>query len=234
MDSLNFKKAVTALVVIAAFFSLLTLSYWQVQRLEWKENIIAQLDEEYLKEPIEFVYNFENLLNLEEKDLPILFGSILGRFTKEPIFLEPKVYEGIVGAHVLQPFAIKTGGTIIVNRGWIAHEKKELLSLKESKQQLVSGLFRKPDWNQFTSNNSPEQNIWTKPDIEEMANHFNIKKIAPVMLYATQIEDNQELVLQDQKWYPRNKHAQYATFWFSMGFLLLILVGVAAHRNKTS
>jgi len=227
------KKLLTVIVVLTAFSVLILLGVWQIQRLQWKQEIIEQLDREYKKEPIEFFYDYETLRALENKEVPILYGSVLGTFDKPPILLKPKTRNGIVGAHVLQPLELETGETIIVNRGWIATNDADNLNLNiNQSKQMVSGIFRKPDWNRFTSNNSPSENIWMKPDIEEIVSYYKIDEYAPIMLYATNIENNSTIITQDQNWYPRNKHKQYALFWFSSAFILLILVGLKARPKK--
>jgi len=124
----------------------------------------------------------------------------------------------IIGAIV----TLATLGTWQVQRlTW----KKEII-------ENITGIFRKPEWNKFTSNNRADLNIWTKPDIKEIAEYLNINDVAPVMLYATQIENNGNLILQDAKWYPRNKHIQYAIFWYGMIFVLMILIVASMRQNK--
>jgi surfeit locus 1 family protein len=232
------KKIVTFIVICGAVLTLFGLGTWQLQRLHWKQNIIENLEDEYLKESGEFVYNIETLNTLEGKENGILFGGVMGKFIPDasPIFLQPKTHDGKVGAHVIQPFELYRGGVVFVNRGWIKQEEIERFAPAASssitKFDYVEGIFRKPEWNRFTSNNSPAQNIWTKADTIQLAAHYNIERAAPVLLYATKIENNQGLVLQDAKWYPRNKHLQYAIFWYGMIFVLLGLVGYAVKSNK--
>lgn len=228
------KKIITVIIICGAVLTLTTLGTWQVQRLSWKQDIIKNLDAEYQKDPTKHVYNFEDLSGLEENQNPILYGSIRGRFSRRPaFFLEPRTHDGKVGAHIIHQFNLENGGAIFVNRGWI--EKKnygKFFVQSHNDLYTIEGIFRKPDWNRFTSNNSPSQNIWTKADINQMAEHYKIERIAPVMLYATAIEHNQNLILQDAKWYPRNKHLQYAIFWYGMIFVLLGLVAIAVSPKK--
>ncbi|MEM7618092.1 MAG: SURF1 family protein [Pseudomonadota bacterium] len=229
------KKLVTVIVICGAIVTLAGLGTWQVQRLTWKQEIIENLEREYSKDPAKNIYSFEPLTALQDSQTPILYGSARGRFIKqETIFLEPKTYAGKVGAHVIQPFHLEDGGHILVNRGWISEEDKKSFEASNTQSfQLIQGIFRKPDWNRFTSNNNPERNIWTKADINQIAKYYDIERIAPVMLYATSIKNNQNLILQDAKWYPRNKHLQYAIFWYGMIFILLGLVAIAAMPKRS-
>jgi len=226
------KKTITIIVIIGAIVTLATLGTWQVQRLTWKKEIIENLDTEYQKDPVENTYNIDQLKALANEKQPILFGSVKGRFLKnKEIFLKPKTLEGKVGAHIIQAYALNNKGTILVNRGWIIEEDIQDYRAQTSKNQRITGIFRKPEWNKFTSNNRADLNIWTKPDIKEIAEYLNINDVAPIMLYATQIENNGNLILQDAKWYPRNKHIQYAIFWYGMIFVLIILL-LSVYRQR--
>ncbi len=227
------KKIITIIIIIGAVLTLSFLGTWQVQRLNWKKGIIADLEVEYQKDPTQNTYDYETLKELENEEVPILFGSIRGRFLiDKEIFLKPKTYEGKVGAHVIQPFKLIDKGTVLVNRGWIANEDIEAYENRNANLQIITGIFRKPDWNKFTSNNRPDLEIWTKPDIVEIATHFKVQDIVPVMLYASTIKNNESLVMQDDRWYPRNKHLQYAIFWYGMIIVLLILLVTAVKPNK--
>ncbi len=227
------KKLIAIFIICGAIITLATLGTWQVQRLIWKQNIIVDLDTEYQKDPNDNIYTLNELESLRNQETPIKYGSVQGQFIdKKSIFLKPKTYEGKVGAHLIQAYALQQGGAILVNRGWVEETQIDSLDLTRKKNDTIVGIFRKPDWNKFTSNNRPDLNIWTKSDIQEIAQYFDIENIAPVMLYATTIQNNEGLVLQDQKWYPRNKHLQYAIFWYGMIFVLLILVGFAVRSKK--
>ncbi len=229
------KKFITIIILFGAVVTLAFLGTWQVQRLLWKQAVIADLQTEYQKDPNDNIYDVDRLKDLDDQKTPILYGSVQGNFidTKQ-IFLKPKTHEGKVGAQLIQPYSLIQGGFILVNRGWVEEGQINSLDLLNQKNDSVIGIFRKPDWNRFTSNNRPDLDIWTKPDINEMADFFELENVAPVMLYATTIQNNEGLILQDQKWYPRNKHLQYAIFWYGMIFVLLILVGFVVRSKETN
>ena len=209
---------------ISALAILLYLGFWQTKRLEWKNNIIDQLNDEYTKNFEEWVYEFEDL-----KSDKILYGSVRGHFiyTKE-ILVGPKPLNGKIGYAVITPMKLKDGKFILVNRGWINQTKINQISQTHSQRNLlVSGVFREPEWNYFTPNNSPENNVWTKLDIGQIAKAKNIHEISPLILYKEKSSKKNDLLLtQEKKWLPRNKHRQYAIFWFSMAGILLCVSGL--------
>ena len=219
-------------IITVAFLTLCALGTWQLQRLEWKENIIAQLDSEYAQNSDQSLLHFEDLSTAK-----LRYGNVRGRFdyTKE-ILVGPVSHDGKIGYRVVTPIKLQTGGSLLVQRGWIDQNSQDRLKATHPKGNItVTGIFRQPDWNRFTPDNSPENNIWTKLDIKEIAEAKNINPIAPVILYAQKAsKDFQGLIMQQQKWYPRNKHKQYALFWFTMAFVLLGICGFYARQHQKS
>ena len=229
------------LITIALFFGaigiLFSLSWWQVQRLGWKNDFIAQLDAQYEKKTTNSVLSFNALQNLDNQDVPLLYGQITGKFIfDKQILWGPKPLEGRIGYNIITPLQLTSGEYVLVHRGWIDESKQQEALKKAPKAPLqvtITGLFRKPDWNMFTPNNSPDNNIWTKPDINEIARIQNIAPIAPVMLYAHEISSEfDDVILSEEKWYPRNKHKQYAIFWFAMGLAFIGVFGLYRYKKQ--
>lgn len=232
---MTYKKAFFGLFLISGFATLLSLGIWQTQRLEWKTDIIKKLEAEYAVNPKRRILNFEEL-TLLPNEFSFRYGSVKGRFnyTKE-ILAGPKPLDGKIGYQVITPLALDDGGTILVNRGWIDKEQTNSIQNTQPKGTVsITGIFRKPDWNRFTPNNSPENNIWTKLDIQQISKVKKIDKLAPLMLYAESTsKEFHGLVMQKEKWLPRNKHKQYAIFWFSMAAAFLGIFGFLIWQNRS-
>lgn len=224
------RKIISFIVLIAAFVTLIGLGYWQVQRLQWKNDIIARLDAEYQKTDNEF--SFHDLSNLQDDTLPLKYGRVEGRYIfDKQIFLGPKPHEGDIGFDVITVLQFKTGDYILVNRGWVEKDNLEKIKTNEAAEpHNVTGILRKPDWNRFTPNNSPQNNVWSKADIQQIANFMKLAPIAPVILYASS-QDNPLVIAHEEKWYPRNKHLQYAIFWFSMALVLVVVFGIYSRKK---
>jgi len=220
-----------------AFFTLIgvcilcTLGFWQLQRLEWKTGLLDRLEAEYRKDALAHTYAFKDLEEIGNQDIPLVKGSVKGRFNYDKeIFLGPKTHDGTPGFHVLTPLKLEQGGWVIVNRGFTA-----IKDLPEGQPQgtvQVGGIFRKPDWNTFTSGNSPENDLWFRPDLQEIAQTKDLYQTAPVMLYAEEASaDFPGVEMTATRWQPRNKHRQYAIFWFTMAGILVLIFGVFALKR---
>ena len=150
------------------------------------------------------------------------------------MFFGPKTKNKEVGYNVIVPLKfipISSENYILVNLGWISEQEiEEYKTINRTRVRRIKGILREPDWNKFTPNNSPENEVWTKINISEIAQVKNLHNISPYMLYATEKINNARPL--HQKWYPRNKHKQYAIFWFSMAFIFLGFFVLYARSEK--
>jgi len=219
-QKIKFAFAISLILVTGAVG--VTLGTWQVERLHWKNDVIEQLQNAYNK-PQDI-----NLTQLKNDNPDYLYGQIEGTFDySKEILLGPVTQNQVVSQQVIT--ALKTGGeTVLVLRGYVPLEEIDSYSAPNTTMQAsVRGLMRKPTWNNFTSANSPAQNIWVRPDIAEIAAYLEIDNVSPYLLYANQVTpNNAHLFVPTQLWYPRNKHIQYAAFWFGMSGVLVLFFGL--------
>ena len=216
----------TTLGVIA----LCTLGTWQIQRLAWKEDIIAKLDAAYdnpIKDP--------DLSDLNDNDF--LYAEIRGKFLFEKsILLGHTVKNEKPGQFLITPL-LTDQGTLLVNmgfnpKGW-ALENHFLKSYNNEKISFT-GIIRKPSCNSFTPQNSPEENTWYRLDIDQISSAQNLKNPMPFVMivdFASRKFDAQ--FPNNERWEPNNNHAQYAFFWFTLASTLVIIYGLRFFRKET-
>jgi len=194
------------------------LGSWQVKRLQWKTTIIEKLDEQYAQ-PENSVINFENTQDF-------YYGGINGVFLPDKaLLLGPKTKDGKIGKDLIVPLDLEQG-TLLVNMGWTDIQDKKNLPIHHLKGKRIkfSGLARKPDWNIFTSQNSPTNDLWFRADIQEIATVKELKETLPYILYAQSANYKFDAAFpNNERWYPRNKHRDYALFWFCMAFILAVV-----------
>lgn len=224
------KNIIAFSVVLIGFITLCLLGNWQLNRAMWKNDIISQLETQYAKDPMQYLLSFKAL-----QDTNIQQGHIRGTFNyKKQILMGPKTYDSAIGYDVLIPMALTGGGNVLVNMGWIKGDKRDDITTPAPRGTIiVTGISRAPDWNRFTPNNSAENNIWTKLDIQQIATAKKIEQIAPVIFYAkTATPEFRALSMMKENWMPRNKHMQYASFWFSMAGILLIFALIILYKSR--
>lgn len=104
----------------------LYLGIWQVRRLRWKLDLIDELESKLKREPLSLPKNvdLDMLLTHYTNRLFAISGSFPPPTPQNTIFLGPRVRDGQMGYHVLQPLHREAGGgDIIVDRGFVPKEK---------------------------------------------------------------------------------------------------------------
>lgn len=214
------KRILGLTLFMIALSTLLGLGTWQVKRLYWKASIITALDAEYAKDPHQNRYKFSDLKDIESD--AIRYGSISGILNlQKQILVGPKTVDSTIGYDALTPLKINGGGYIFVHQGFMTSEQVEQQTIS-NKNQVITGILRAPQANRFTPNNNAERNVWLRLHPEEMAKARNISPISSLIMYKEA----------DKKWYPRNKHKQYAFFWFTMAVVWFGYGLVLLRRRK--
>lgn len=112
------------LLGVAGTATLIALSVWQVQRLEWKEGLIAELSARLDEPPIALP---ENPTPAEHEFRRV---EITGRFVTEPGshgHVDAPLLATLdktAGYRVIQPFETEAGRRVMVSRGWVPLEAK--------------------------------------------------------------------------------------------------------------
>lgn len=199
---------IATFLALAGMALLMTLGAWQLQRLEWKQNLLSAI-EAGAQNPMPLGIADLNEANLYQS------GTLRGRFMPDnEILLQAKISDGEPGYHVITPF--NAGGELVlVNRGWAPLDYKTSVN----QQNVIKGMIRPlPRPNAFTPDNDPEAGVWFWLDLEALDN------ISIPLLFAQACDD----ALSTES-YPdpckveyktSNNHQQYAIFWFVMAGLL--------------
>ena len=220
----------------ASFFTLISLliltglGTWQIQRLAWKNDLMASLETEYKKNGLEYPLNLRDLI-VVSKDTP-LKGSITGQFDySNEIKIGPRGENSVLGYDIFTPFYLKTGGVVLVDRGWVkssdSNQKSRLQSHARGEQTLT-GIARIPSrpW-KIGPENIPSRDVWIYPSPTQVAQSKNILKMAPSVFHLeTSSNAKATLSLSNERWQPRNNHLQYAIFWFAMAGVLAVIYWV--------
>ena len=222
---LPFWGTVLSIVGVAV---LCTLGTWQVQRLQWKAGILDAIEAEYA------VDASENLLSqaMLSKDIDFKRGYIVGTYMHDKtVLLHPRMHKKEVGYHVLTPLRISgdQGSVILVNRGWVPLDWDALSDDEVRKSDgvlKITGMLRSaPRVNSFVPENIPDQDIWYRIDLEQIAQAQGLQPFVSNMLYAETEGGGGKAypVAAATRISPNNNHAQYAFFWFAMA---VAMVGV--------
>ena len=185
---------------------LLSLGIWQVQRLAWKEGILAEIDAKIEGAP--------SALPLSptvqaHKYQPI---EVSGRFLETRIRV--LVSQKLIGAgyRIIQPFQTD-GRVILVDRGFVKIDQTE--DLRNDQATILGNLHWPEEVDQYTPEPDLTRDIWFARDVPKLAAALNAD---PILVIAREITPSSEKVSPipiSSSGIP-NDHLQYAITWFSL------------------
>jgi surfeit locus 1 family protein len=136
------------------------LAIWQVQRLHWKEGLIAERVSRTTAAPIALPPAGTDLTALEFHKV-----MLTGTYDNAHEFdLAARSQNGNVGYWIVTPFKAGDGQAVLVNRGWVPLEKRLPDARKEGQiagETQLDGVIRLPQVKvYFQPDNEPAKNVW--------------------------------------------------------------------------
>ena len=218
-------------VTLPALLILIGLGSWQLQRLQWKNDLISSFEARSAADAIPIPAANANLDNLEFRNLA-LYGVF--QHDKET-FLTGRTYEGNAGFHVVTPLLLEDGRIILVNRGWVSEDYRDPAKRTFSQitgQTSVIGILRRPGVKGFfVPENEPENGFWFTLVPGEINQHLGLGDAAIDQFYADALRTSDVVTLPiaaRTKLNLRNAHLSYAMTWYGIA-LALIGVYLAFH-----
>ncbi len=191
---------------------LLSLGFWQIYRLNWKLDLIYQIENSLKNDPVE-------LVNSKKKNYLRIKTSGEIDF-KNQIYLYNLNENGKPGFEVINSIKINNENYLI-NRGWIPFEKKESPEINLINQnEIIGTLLLQPKYSSFKPENDLEKNYWFTLNREDIFK-FTGKKFSKYIIY---LGGNYKVPK------PRtitakisNNHKKYAITWFTMAISILLI-----------
>ena len=190
----------------------LALGSWQIIRLNWKLELINQIETSLKDIPV-------NLSNSKHK-------NYLRIKTRGSIDFEKQIYlynlneKGKPGFEVINPLKVGNNNYLL-NRGWIPFNKKEDETINVIDENYINGVLRKQiKPNIFKPENDLSENYWFTLDRDDIFK-FTGKNFSPYVIY---LSGNNE--------FPKpksitanisNNHKKYALTWFSLAISILLI-----------
>ena len=106
---------------IPAVLLMLGLGAWQLERLQWKEELIAERTGHIAAAPIPLPGPTEDISKLEYRRVAVEGEFLHGKAT----FLGARSMNGNPGYHVVTPFRLQGGRVLLADRGWIPLDRKD-------------------------------------------------------------------------------------------------------------
>lgn len=210
------------LIGVIGIAILLWLGTWQVQRLAWKEGILAEITAEIAADPVPL----PTTISPDMKYLPVTATGTIGQ--DELHVLVSRLEIG-AGYRVIAPFELDGGRRVLLDRGFIKPEAKDLF--RASGPATITGNLHWPDdMNSSTPDPDISENIWFGRDIAAMARALDTAEVLIVARADTgQGIEAMPVGIQGIK----NDHLGYAITWFSLALVWLGMTLFLLWRIKT-
>lgn len=223
----------TALVAVGVAI-LVALGIWQLDRKVWKENLIETLNARLIQAPENLPGSADWHALTQEKDeyRRVAFAAEFMPGEESLVYTAGSAFRPDVqgaGYWVFAPARLADGQAVVVNRGFIPFEGKDLTTRAHDTSGTIQivGVMRWPEKRGlFTPPDDPKGNVWylRDPHAIALANKWNAA--APFYI-------DQESPVPPSGWPKPGKltvnlpdnHLQYALTWFG---LALALAGVYA------
>lgn len=220
------------LFTILALPVLIGLSLWQVERLEWKEGLLAKIAARMDAEavPLPASADWADYDAREEEYTRVV---VEGRFLSVEFHYFTQGERGAPGYAVISPLELADGALVLVDRGFVPVALKEaaLRGGVPEGELNFTGIIRAPsERGMFDGADDPEKNVWMVRDPAIMGAGLGEARIAPFIVEA-------EAGAFPGEW-PKagrtridipNNHLDYALTWGGLA-LVLIVIYVLYHR----
>ncbi|WP_208440211.1 SURF1 family protein [Bartonella raoultii] len=227
----RFSSLLFGMLCMCFFLLFSALGVWQIQRLNWKTNLITSVNKRVHLPPIKAPPQDQWAHITFEKDeyRPVV---ITGRFLTDKNVFVTAVAQETTGYWVLTPLKTADNSLTFINRGFIPMDARHDFqnseqsqtnapphqdSVAETKQTTIIGLLRMSEKNGFfPRKNNPDKNLWYTRELPAMAKQLGLSPVAPYFIDAGKKTATQGTLpiagLTTVQF--RNNHLVYAITWF--------------------
>ncbi len=218
---------------------LVSLGLWQVERLGWKQELIAVTETRSQADPVALppVESWSGLEESAYEYRPVRFAGVFDHARELYVYTalsNPRGEHGGPGWWVMTPLTLPEGGTVFVNRGFVPDSRRapdtRSEGLTEGTVEIV-GLMRAPEpRGPFVPDDDIAENTWFTRDPAPMADALGLAgPVAPFFVDAATpapggLPQGGETTLSF-----RNDHLGYAITWFGLAATLVAVFGFWAY-----
>ncbi|WP_245515158.1 SURF1 family protein [Jiella endophytica] len=216
------------LLGIAILFGLGT---WQVERLFWKEGLLAEIDQRTHQAPV----GIDALRKRFAAGEPVEYApvTVTGRFLNDDERYFLSTNEGQAGWNVYTPLVLAGGDVVFVNRGFVPYELRDPARRRAGQPEAevtVTGLARVPPREKpsyFTPDNAPKKDEFYWQDLSAMAEGVAIPEGGALVPFFVDAGPGKA-----EGGWPvggvtvvslPNDHLQYAVTWYGLCLVLCVM-----------
>jgi surfeit locus 1 family protein len=215
---------------------LLSLGTWQLDRAKQKRDFQAAYTAAQQAAPRP-VSRAADLVRLPRYEPVRMYGSYDGA---RQSLLDAQVHRGTAGYRVWTPFVLDSGGTVLVDRGWVPSgaERSDLPEIGVgSAQRTVSGLVAplpspgiRVGAVEGVDEGWPRRLLW--PDAATLERLWGADIVPVIVLLSPQADDGFVREWEPATAIPPERHVGYAVQWYGLAVALVVIFLVLTLRRK--
>jgi surfeit locus 1 family protein len=204
------------LVGLLAATGFAALGIWQLERLAWKNALVAAVEARSTGVPLDLVAADWSTLDPEESNYQRV--SVTGRFLPETAFVQAVTVLGS-GFWALSPLELADGRTVLVNRGFVPSAARDTLATRDDTVTLTGLLRPTEPGGGFLRSNDLAAGRWYSRDVAAIADVIGVEAVPAFFIDANETPDDPAqgglTVLSFS-----NNHLVYALTWFALALFV--------------
>lgn len=226
------KRGLFLLLCLALAAGFAGLGAWQVQRLGWKQALIARTEARLAADPV--APPQPSAWSPEQAYTRV---AVSGVFLHDAETLVQAVTERGPGWWVMTPLRTTAGGVILVNRGFVPTERRDPATRAAGRpagEVRITGLLRESEpGGAFLRSNAPEAGRWYSRDVRAFRQARGLGRVAPYFIDADASPNPGGFPVGGLTVVRfRNDHLIYAATWFALSGLSLFGVFLLLRRRR--
>jgi len=227
---------ITTIIVFTALVIMLFLGFWQLQRMDEKQQRIAHIEQAKQQATLSLPKVISEVLHYQDYQ-----AHATGSFTETLFYIDNKLHGGKPGFYVLAPFNTSYG-VLMVNMGWIENKgaRGEMPSIKlpSNRGELtrLEGIVYIPTNNAFVKETNQAFGqfpaLLQELDLAQISQHLNTE-VLPFVLRLLP-NDSTDLV---REWKVMSmqpeKHLAYAIQWFGLAVAGLTIFLISLRKRSS-
>ncbi len=218
---------------LIAFALLIGLGVWQVERLQWKEALIATVTERMADAPV----SLDTALGADINDAEWRHVSVTGTFLHDrEVYLFGQNSDGSVGVDIITPLKEADGDVVLVDRGFVPEDKKDPATRAQGQVPGVvslTGVLRAAQVpNAFTPAANAKDRMVFARDVGAIATLAGVTPARRIVIQADPTPNPGGWPKGGQTMvdFPNN-HLEYAITWFALAFIAMVFY-LLYHRSR--
>ncbi len=207
------RMIVPLLFGLGGFAILIGLGIWQVERLAWKEAVLADIDARIVAAPVELP-QAGAVERGRDNYLPV---KAAGRFTGEHVDVLVSRKQIGAGVRVIEVFETAGGRRVLVDRGFVTDDDRMKPRVSGS-AEVVGNLHWPVEVDGFTPPPDGKTGLWFARDADAIAKALGTE---PTFIVAREQTGGGIEPMPVDTSAILNDHLQYAITWFSLGAVWL-------------